>query len=1494
MKKLLIKLALFAVPVLAVAQTAADLQKALPSDWGGWQNLTYGVTDSTSFTTSLFKMETEIVGQNIHLLWQENGKDADGKYRLYYRRSTDLGQSWEQAKLIGTSPEKYDNYNHLMSISGNNVYIFCPSIHTNEDIVMRYARSTDGGGSFTTHDLQQFSNGTSSQFSVASEGQTVVFAYRHTDGTGWKELRAYTSTDGGANFTMNRWGPVDNWGEHRIYPSYQYIADLQVTDGKWLMLCWDEGKIQINRSDDGGQTVSLLDVNQTGRGEFTYWSSMPGYRQQMLIQGNTIDVIYNDILNDGDEKKIVHQRSTDLGKTWGEPQYLPDSYESGTMTIAGKGDNLYVMGYRWTGENGRWGRVTHRTLWYSHDGGKTWQQQRRCLDTYELNNSSFQITIAPDDASGKHVLVTGEQGFFMETKDGFSTVERNFRIGDQSWEYRDRNNQTLQVLFDEKGDEHWFMQYSQPYGASWDSYFWNICHRLVERPAEGDKEMAYHITNTTNNGIIIPMSPSIQATSEAITVEAWVRFDNPVGTFSFASLNNNTDNLGAASGHDGWFLEVYYQEGGWTPGGFAFNGNIHAEKSDGSSMFTPWRYLIRELGQWHHVAITYDSNLPQDNVHFYIDGLPYTTATETGKILMGNNPILIGLHNANEPDRDVLIDNFALYSRALTLDEIHSHIYGKPDPNDKDCRLLLTFDGTLRDQSQYHNDPVPLMPNPLVAHDGINTPNADFTLTKDTKGTTVYANDITPDGEMYWWFKPTKDIGKYNESTKKHESVDFSGNSGNYTFWMVAKGNGVETNAFAPVSKDFTISGLSKVIPDKAGQGEWAKLRIQGGYKLNSSTKPRVVLKQGNTEIEGSWDLSSGYNSDEVNSFAELAAASFNLENAPVGKYDVIVGTDSLLQAFTVEEGEVPDVWMSIDSRYLMLWNRYQTFTINYGNRSNVAAYNVPMFLLIPDRKGAVDVTFLFEYELCNSELDEYGQQIARQLGDYLMGYDERTKDSVRVYSFMIPYIGPNSSNQYAFRMRVKGDGGLDYDAIKMWYWLEEPWGPYDPDAPNPYDQHAPRRAPFTLEQGECFAKAMGIATLETAISFVPGLNCLYGAGKTIYQLADKEQRTASNFMCNFVSTMFSCVSGPASILGHVAFNLASGICNATAAGISASPCLKKDPQSRTNRGVSSIDPNEMIGPWGPDDQKHFIQPIHQMPYTITFENKSTASAPANEVFVTDSLDLTKFDAESFSFTGFGWADTTFVVGSGQIKEFTRDVIYKVNNHEILVRVSGEFKPESGIVNWSFVSLEKDGNELDDVMNGFLLPNDATGRGEGFVNFTIEHIAYPVSGSSISNKATIIFDGNKPITTNTYVNTFDSDYPTSKVKSVEEKDGKLVITIEGSDPTSGVDHYTLYAFKNGSSEATVLANNVTDNTVTVDAEPDTKYGLCAIATDRVGLNEPKDVKAEVEITTSGDVGIDVIKNDKTNDKYTDLQGRQIDKPTQPGIYLHNGRKVIIK
>jgi hypothetical protein len=86
----------------------------------------------------------------------------------------------------------------------------------------------------------------------------------------------------------------------------------------------------------------------------------------------------------------------------------------------------------------------------------------------------------------------------------------------------------------------------------------------------------------------------------------------------------------------------------------------------------------------------------------------------------------------------------------------------------------------------------------------------------------------------------------------------------------------------------------------------------------------------------------------------------------------VVVNNDTLYNAFTVEKSEEPEVWMQVNGGNKQLWNKWKSYSIDYGNKSNVPAYNVPIFIMVSDRKKTVDVSFDFDYELCNPALDDY------------------------------------------------------------------------------------------------------------------------------------------------------------------------------------------------------------------------------------------------------------------------------------------------------------------------------------------------------------------------------------------------------------------------------------------------------------------------------------------------------------------------------------------
>lgn len=1460
--------------MVSLSGMADDTMKQyLPSNFGNWQNLSASVNDITYYTSDPLPMQAAVSDKTVHVFWTDWKPNAQGDYCVYYRRSTDAGKTWEDARAIVASKDmarvdvnyvggSFGSNAKWFNVEGQNVQIVTvvkSEDGNNSELLLTY--STDGGRTFQQRVLAKGSDGDGRYYfgrpHVVSDGQTLVIAFQNSryNYNSYK-TRVLTSFDGGTTFT------------DKEIETIQSLGDVQVSGKRWAVLGekdeWNNGMLRgnvyLSTSDDAGETITTQNiapiVNDKEREGWDdrSWGSLEfmkgnngnayNYHPLMTLEGDVINVAFRGCAEEvegkrptNDRNHTIFRRSTDGGKTWTKAIYLPKSNGS-NCTIAAKGEHIYVLE-----------AVNGPLMSYSHDGGQTWEVQNRCYwsSSTDACSNFYELYIAPDDQSGQHVYMTSVRGLLVESKDGFRTVNRTFSLGKESWYGGKSNNHSLTVLLDSEGTEHWLMNYQAPY-KNFDPYFWNIVYRRNDpATATTSKEMALDIskkvyaelTGKIVNDVTIPMTPSIMETRDATTIECWVRLDETDYSFEIANVTNNTTNHDGSTYRGGWYIKANVKSDG-----YSFYAGLSTELSvneKGKEVGDFWRYQIKDKGYWHHVALTYDSKQEKDNIRFYLDGALISTATESGKISMGNNPIVIGRTSTYGDNQKAKVDNFAIWSRALTQEEIQAHIYNAPDGKDSDCRLLLTFDGSLQDQSQYHNDPAPLMEATIVEHDGIRPPHPEFTMTKEMNGQKVYVNDVTKDGEGCWWILPyPSNPNNYKTSEKRHVEQDFRGYPGNFSYTLFAKGTG-NFNAYASVLKEIIIGGLSRVTPNAAGQVKGVKLRIQGGYKLTNSNQPKVVLKQGDTEIEGHWDVEYGYDKSKCTSIDDLAPAIFDLSSAPTGKYDVIVGSDILSQAFTIEKPEEPDVWMQVNGFGRSLWNKYQRYTIDFGNRANVAAYNTPMIIIIPDRHGTIDVQFDFDFYLCDPALDEEAQEWAKQMGDYVKVYDEQTKDYVRVYSFMVPYIGPNSTEQRSFRIKMaKGDNEPSAE-IKMGYWVEQPWGPNDFAA-------ARTRAPFTMEQGECFAKEWASAVFDTAIGFIPGASCISSIAKSGYSTATGSEGKWTTFFSNAADVFFNCGSEviPGSSLakglyklGSTAWDLISKYKSLKAMDT----CLHGDPKDIKNKGVGSYDPNEMIGPAGYDDNAHYIKPIHNMAYTITYENKSTATAPAHEVYINDKLDASKYDLSTFGFSSFGWAGQTWTIGGSNTKEFTRDIPYTVNGTEIMVRVSAEFDAKTGEVNWSMISLKKNGDEIDDPDLGYLLPNNDNHDGEGFVSFNIEHKPNPANGSTISNKATIVFDANNPIETNTFVNTFDTDYPTSNITSVVRNGNKMTVKFEGSDATSGIESYDLYGFTD-EGEPELLFNGIIGNEYELETEGIPTKALCIIAKDNVGWFEPKDIKPE--------------------------------------------------
>jgi len=192
-----------------------------------------------------------------------------------------------------------------------------------------------------------------------------------------------------------------------------------------------------------------------------------------------------------------------------------------------------------------------------------------------------------------------------------------------------------------------------------------------------------------------------------------------------------------------------------------------------------------------------------------------------------------------------------------------------------------------------------------------------------------------------------------------------------------------------------------------------------------------------------------------------------------------------------------------------------------------------------------------------------------------------------------------------------------------------------------------------------------------------------------------------------------------------------------------------------TTEIITPGDPNEKVGPegYGPD---RIISADDELYYTVYFENDpEIASAPAQEVFITDNLDE-NLDWSTFRPTEIVWGDYTISIPPDAASFSTRQTITDYRPEvdkswwvDVNVEIDG-----SGTVVWTFRTLDPETGDLpEDVLAGFLPVNDESGRGEGHVAFTITLKPGLQDGTRITNKASIVFDVEDAIETNEVFNT---------------------------------------------------------------------------------------------------------------------------------------------
>jgi RHS repeat-associated protein len=276
-------------------------------------------------------------------------------------------------------------------------------------------------------------------------------------------------------------------------------------------------------------------------------------------------------------------------------------------------------------------------------------------------------------------------------------------------------------------------------------------------------------------------------------------------------------------------------------------------------------------------------------------------------------------------------------------------------------------------------------------------------------------------------------------------------------------------------------------------------------------------------------------------------------------------------------------------------------------------------------------------------------------------------------------------------------------------------------------------------------------------------------------------------------------------------------------------------------------DPNFISGPagFGPNG---FLQPDQTFPYYISFENKPQATAPAQQVFVTQQLDA-NLDWSTFQLGDFGFGDTKISVPAG--RQFYSTRVDARAKFGVFVDVTAGINLATGLVTWTFDSLDPDTLDLPaDPTIGFLPPDATAPQGEGFVTYTVRPKTSLASGSAINAKATIVFNTNSPLDTDPFLNTIDAGPPASSAQSLPPNSPYgFILSWPGQDDAggSGISGYDVYVSTDGGPYALWLQNTALTSAPFL-SDAGHSYAFYSVARDNVGHEEATPAMPDAQTT----------------------------------------------
>ena len=628
--------------------------------------------------------------------------------------------------------------------------------------------------------------------------------------------------------------------------------------------------------------------------------------------------------------------------------------------------------------------------------------------------------------------------------------------------------------------------------------------------------------------------------------------------------------------------------------------------------------------------------------------------------------------------------------------------------------------------------------------------------------------------------------------------------------------------------------GVSSWSPQTANTADPFALVVYGsGFTQNSKV---TLSREGVTRQP-----------DSLRIAGDKMTAYFNGTNFSAGKWDLNVEITlgnplKFSGALDISEAETSGVWIDMTVPDVVRANKPATGYLTFGNAGNKAAYGVFIYLGI-DKSQVLELpSYVHHPDLpYNVDWDTVPQFINV---DYFLGEPYHGKMCV----LFVPYMPAH----FDFNMKLKlTTESKESKNIQVKYAIGHPL--YDN-----YEELVPRDKSaqnIFYDAFRCVYDVVGIVA-----DLTPGVGCIKSIfDNTVIAGVDKYMNDESVEVQDVTVSIgmigLGCVPGGAELGKAVKVSKEMVEAGMDYSGAFSS-CTKladsADKDSRDMRTNYSLDPNAKYGPAGKGISAYFHtgEPYQ---YMVTFENDSSATAAAQRVVVTDTLDKNVFDLTSFKPLGFSFGDTAYFYKDTDGDTVNIDLRPE---KDMIVQVFYRLSPE-GILTWTFLTLDPNTYQLtDDAYAGFLPPNRTAPEGEGSVLYAITPLDGLADGTAINNAAHIVFDWNETIPTDRWHNVTDNTLPESRVNNLPalSVDKNFTVNWDGSDKSSGIYAYAIYVAEGDSAYYAWLPETKATSAV-FSGEAGKTYKFYSIAIDSAGNREKAPVTYDAITQVSG-TGID--------------------------------------